>query len=537
MSRLCAFLLCGLIALLPVPALAAVLLASVDRTRLAVGESFELTLQTNDVTLFGRPDTTPLQTQFAVGDVRQVNQLASLADDQGPSTRWIITLVPRESGTLTVPGLTVGELRSQPITLQVLDADTPAVSVQAPVFIEAVLDQNQVYVQAQLVLTLRVYHSVALYDDSAFPAPDIVDARVVPLGTRRTYEKVINGVRHGVIETRYALYPQRSGELTIPALLFTATTVETDDSGKPRSGEQVRVRSARMTVQVLAKPAVYPADATWLPARSLSLSETWNPAPSKARVGDSLTRTLTLKADGLSSAQLPPLPQVQLAGMRRYPDQPQLDDQGAERGLVGSRQEREALVPMRAGSTELPAVEVVWWNTREDHLERTSLPARTLEVSERPDAPVDTTPVTAVTASGVLWPWQLATAVLLCTSLLGFGLWWRARSRPAVARLAPVGPSPRSLLDDLKRACMNNDPQASRQALDAWARQQPETLAQLAVLYPALSEALDALNGALYSEAGRYWQGARLWEVVNSIPATGRADRGAEENLPPLYPK
>jgi ABC-type transporter Mla subunit MlaD len=106
-----------------------------------------------------------------------------------------------------------------------------------------------------------------------------------------------------------------------------------------------------------------------------------------------------------------------------------------------------------------------------------------------------------------------------------------------VARLAAAAPNSRGLLDDLKRACANNDPQASRQALDAWARQQPETLAQLAARYPALSDALDALNGALYSEAGRYWQGRRLWQVVNSIPTGGPADRGAGENLPPLYPK
>jgi len=538
MSRLCAFLFCVLIVLSPLAASASTLLASVDRTRLAVGESFELTLSTADVTLFGRPDTTPLQAQFEVGAVRQVNEVASLADDHGPSTRWIITLVARQSGTLTLPALSVGELRSQPVVLQVLDADTPARPTTAPVFIEATLDQDQAYVQAQVVLTLRVYHSVPLYDDSTFAPPDLPDARVQLLGGRRTYEKVINGVRHGVLETRYALYPQRSGTLTIPALLFTATPVENSDGGSPRAGATLRVRSAQITLRVLAKPALYPADATWLPARSLSLQESWNPAPEDARVGDSLTRTLTVKAEGLSSAQLPPLPSTELTGLRRYPDQPQLSDQPSERGLLGSRQEREALVPVRAGVQELPSVEVVWWNTREDHLERTSLPARTLNVTERVQAPsTPASPTVAPPAPQVLWPWQLATAVLLCTSVLGLGLWWRARSRPAVARLAALGPSPRSLLDDLKRACLDNNPQASRQALDAWARQQPQTLAELAEHYPLLSEALDGLNGALYSEAGRYWQGERLWLAVSGIPANGRHHPEAEDNLPPLYPR
>jgi hypothetical protein len=51
-----------------------------------------------------------------------------------------------------------------------------------------------------------------------------------------------------------------------------------------------------------------------------------------------------------------------------------LGNQNSDRGLVGSREDREALVPSRSGSIELPTVEVVWWNTFEDHLEH-SLPA------------------------------------------------------------------------------------------------------------------------------------------------------------------
>ena len=38
---------------------AAALLASVDRTRLNAGETLELTLQTQDITQFGKPDLEP----------------------------------------------------------------------------------------------------------------------------------------------------------------------------------------------------------------------------------------------------------------------------------------------------------------------------------------------------------------------------------------------------------------------------------------------------------------------------------------------
>jgi hypothetical protein len=59
-------------------------------------------------------------------------------------------------------------VQSQPITVQVVESETQDnPNKPAPVFIDASLDQTSVYVQAQAILTLRIYHSVSLYDDSS----------------------------------------------------------------------------------------------------------------------------------------------------------------------------------------------------------------------------------------------------------------------------------------------------------------------------------------------------------------------------------
>jgi hypothetical protein len=483
-----------------------------------------------------------------VRGTRQVNQLNTLNGNTQATTRWIITLLPRQNGSVVIPSLQLGDVQSQPITVQVIESETlDRSNTLAPVFIEASLDQNSVYVQAQAILTLRIYHSVSLYDDSSLTPLQIPDARIEQLGESRTYEKVINGLRHGVIEMRYAIYPQLSGVLTIPAQMFSATLVDAQPSQEatpqgPKPGKLMRVSSAEIPLTVKAKPDSYPADVPWLPARSLSLSESWSPEPDHAQVGDSLTRSLTLNAEGLASSQLPPLPATEINGLRRYPDQPVLGNQNSERGLIGSREDREALVPTRTGPIDLPSVEVVWWNTFEDHLEHSSLPARTLQVASNPSLIVDTPAGSQQAISGasneaLRW-WKLSSLILACTTLLGFGLWWRARSQPAILRAAQTGPSPRTLLDDLKRACQANDSHATRQALDAWARQQPETLADMAARFVPLSDALDGLNGALYSETGQYWQGEELWRAIRAIPtAEGVQDLVGDTGLPPLYPK
>lgn len=544
-------LLCTLfLSLLAFQASAQSFSASIDRARLSASETFELTLESDDATQFGKPDLGPLDTLFEVLGTRQVNRLTTVNGESRAITRWIVTLQPKQSGYVVVPPLTLGDLQTLPITLHVEEANgDSAASKLAPVFIDASLDQSSVYVQEQSVLTLRIYHSVSLYDDSSLSPLEMPDARIEQLGKPRTYEKDINGIRHGVIELRYAIFPQRSGELTIPAQAFSATLVDRASRNDfqpfgPRPGKVARVKSPQIPLTVKAKPADYPSDAPWLPARALSLAESWSPQPDDAKVGDSLTRSLLLKADGLSSAQLNPLPATEVKGLRRYPDQPQLANQISDRGVIGSREEREALVPNRSGQFELPAVEIVWWNTHEDRLERASLPARSLVVAPAPGLETEPlasdTPTQAWVQGPPLWPWQLSSAILSLSTLLGFGLWWHARRQPAIARANQTGPSPRTLLDDLKRACLANDSQATRHALDAWARQQPETLAEMAARFVPLSDALDGLNGALYSEIGQHWQGEDLWLAIRTLPnnaAGGNPSTQETSPLPPLYPR
>ena len=552
-----AWLLCLFALVAQAETSAATLQASVDRTRVNTGETVELTLESDDATLFGKPDMSALAADFEVRDTRQLNSLTTLEGNVHATTRWLITLMPRHSGSIEIPPLQLGELISQPIALQVVEVEPSAQAQEqklAPVFMEASLDQDTVYVQAQAVLTVRIYHSVSLFDDSNLTPLQVPDARIEKLGDTRTYEKQINGIRHGVIEMRYALYPQQSGDLTIPAQEFSATMVQdipevsTADATRqpavatsPKPGKLMRVTSDPLPLKVKPQPANYPANTPWLPARSISLSENWSPDPAHTQIGDSLTRTLVIKAEGLSSAQLPPLPATDVSALRRYPDQPQLSNQVNERGLVGSREEREALVPSRPGAIDIPAVDLVWWNTLEDHLEHSALPARTLQVSTNPALSVDT-PVSDNTGLTVIgppvWPWQLSTVLLSFTTLLGFGLWWRGRWQPALTRVAQAGPSPRTVLDDLKRASLANDPHAIRQALDAWARQQPETLADMAARFVPLSDALDGLNGALYSETGKLWLGEDLWKAVRALPAIEKPiDPNGADSLPPLYPK
>src|SRR5690606_31686917 len=299
-----------LIPLLGNPARAAELVASVDRLQVMAGDSVELTLELSAPALANKPDLTPLLPLFEVLDSRQINRVVRDAEGSHATTRWILTLLPRRTGYVVIPPLQVGDAVSAPITLQVSEASAPESNGERlmPVFIDASLDRDTLYVQAQALLTLRIYHSVSLFDDSTLTPLQTPEARVEQLGKPRTYETRINGVRHGVIEVRYAVHPLRSGELELPSQVFSATLVE-------RSGRRVQVSSPPIPLTVKPVPAEYPADAPWLPATALTLSESWSDSEEPLKVGDSLTRTLTLRAEGLSASQLPPVPLSEAEGV------------------------------------------------------------------------------------------------------------------------------------------------------------------------------------------------------------------------------
>ena len=546
----------GLLLLQPLTLLAASFEASVDRTRLVEGETLELTLETSAGNRFNRPDLTPLEEHFQIQGTRQLSLVSQINGRSQPATRWIITLLPKHTGYLIIPALGVDEQASEPIALQVLSTAQAAEddSAQlAPLFIDSEVDIENPYVQAQVLLTLRIYHSVSLYDDSSLSGLDIPQARVESLGPPRHYERLINGVRHGVIEVRYALFPEHSGPLEIPSQLFSATVLQARDSSErfsPRTGRLIQVRSPSITLDVRPIPASYPDNAPWLPARNLNLEQGWQPEPDlDLLTGEPLTRTLTISAEGVNASQLPSLQSLNPAlekSLRQYADQPRLESRITEAGVQSQRQDSAALVAQREGIYALPAVEVHWWDTQQERLRTSRLEAVSLSVLSSESFTGSASPVVSAgsePAGPRLWPWQLATALLgmgllACLSLLH-------QTRRTLRQLEQEEPEdivdieePGNPLIDLQAACRANQPSEARKALEAWARlQHSEGLIGLAQQHPELAEALDELNACLFGQNDAPWRSKPLWRAVRMIVQMHkRQQQEPSDNLASLYP-
>lgn len=564
------FSVCLLLCWLAAPAVAAAPVAELDRPVVSLGDSLTLTIRV-DGTGSEPPNLDPLKLSFRILGTSQSSRHSIVNGRVSSSTEWRTTLMPRREGTLHIPAIAVGSEFTLPLTVKVEPAATAAAG-DNPVFMEAEINRDRVYVDAELILTARIYIDRAIeLENLALQAPAFDDASIEQL-SEANFDRQINGHRYRVYERRYGIYPHRPGELIIPELVFNALQPTRRRSlfDMPGQGTPLQRLSRQLSVQVMPPPAGFPGK-VWLPARDLKLSQQWQGDDQGLKVGDSITRTLTLKAEGVLASQLPALPRPELDTARVYPTKPTLENTPGSQGMSASRTEQFTLLPTESGALSLPPVRIPWWDTEADRLRWAELPRTALQVAAgSATAPRDNTAVNAEPAVpvpapadtgaptpqpaplvGNPWPWQALSGALLALWLITLGLWWRAR-RSASAGTADSSASARrspaeaACYKILKAACETRQPAAAEQALQAWLRsylQMPDA---------ALGSLLQQLdNKALSTEAARLqqqlygavagasdWQGRGLLTAVDGVRAQSRDQRDKPDTraLPALYP-
>lgn len=533
--------------------------ASVDRSIVTQGDSLVLTIRQRGSSSGDRPDYRVLEPDFHVfGNSESSRHVISNGRAES-WTEWQTTLIPKRSGALVIPSILVAGARTEPIRIQVepIGAAGSRQHSQETVFVEAELDRDNVYVQQQLLLKVRIFSAVPL-DDMSITEPEFDTAEVRKVAQDR-FRREIDGVTYQVNELAYVIFPREPGELTIPELVFSARQPVRSRSffDFPGQGRGLRKMTPQLNVRVKPIPANFTGP-VWLPARNLTLVESWGGNPRELAVGESITRSVTVQADGLSAAQLPAAVLPQSAGARLYGDQPVLDDQDDAAGAHGKRVDSAALIPAQAGPLTLPETRVVWWDVESDSPQVATLPATTLSI--RPGAanagaaPVVAEPEPALAPAAApaagpapipLW-WPAIAAALAAAWLLTLALYWRLRRQLQNKTPQPAAavdqPEAKTLLRAALKACVADDAAAARTALLSWARAfyRDPTLNGLDQLArrqhdAALRAELQRLDSHLFGTETTPWRGEQLAALLRQLPAQP-ADDDVRTALPALNP-
>lgn len=542
-----------------------------DRTTLYEGEVLTLNVRGSmkidinlgnlfdlDISSLPSPDIEKVEENFEILARNQRYSIRTVNNEMIGEITWTYQLAPKSTGELTIPALSFQQATSDPVTIEVISGTPPDRDTEASrdTFIELATDKDEVYVQEQLVLTIKLFFSGNLIRGE-LSEPEHPDAIIESLGKQREYSRYRDGVRFRVVERRYAIYPQQPGE-------FSLNTIRFEGRARTPDGQLKFLRDSEdlFTIPVKAIPAGFTGD-TWLPASQLTLTESGLASGQSLATGQNLTRTLSLQADGLPAETLPPFAGMEIPGIRTYPETAQRTTDSTADGLVANLTQTTALVPVQAGELVLPEIRIPWWDTAADEQKVAVIPARTLAVagqpgqaatvppqaSEPPETAADNSGQPGDGASEGSDFWQLLSLTLAIAWLITIGLWWRARRRPPAGqeRNDSDDEGEKALFDRLLKAAGAGSSDTLR-LLPQWANRRFEgtsfdSVAEVTTHLrdPALNQTLAELQQRLFGKPDhhdRRWDGEALIGALKRV----RSQRPhglskSEESLPPLYPE
>ncbi len=538
--------------------------AKVDRQTLSIEETLTLRVRLSDKNNQGEPDFSLLESQFDVLSQHQSSQVQYANGKVDSYTEWTISLAPKRTGKLLIPSFNHLGFYSDAIEINVTKATAAPQGNLKEIFIETLVEKPSVYVQEQIILKHRLYYSRNVESLDAQPL-ELENATIEPLEDAR-FRRSIDGKVFNVAEFNFAIYPQESGELIIPSLTWQ---LKVATSQRPRSFfdtgryEIRRLRTQEKAIEIKPKPAAFPADKTWLPATSLKLTESWSGEIESIDVGEPITRTITLLADSLMSSQLPDvLISGQQSGIKTYTEQPSFEDNPGSDGVFSKRVESAAYVFSEPGKITIPAIEIPWWDTKENRMKYARLPEKTInisgEVANIQNAQAANTQsinngIPKISEENVtyvknenLWIWQVATFLfaLLWIGTLIFNPFYRQPDNKKKDEKEPNEQQElKKTFKQLEQACSQNDAIKIKQALAEWGklylkRPSPVTFIELNNEFSNqdLKTLLTSIDNQLYGDSAKsdFTEGLQLLSILKQI-LKSRTQKSQDNVLEPLY--
>lgn len=334
------------------------------------------------------------------------------------SLRYQYLLSPKRKGTFIIKPafLVIDQKRyeSNEVILTVLEqgvATPESVENEArnsqgenrDVFMVSSVDKKKAYVNEQITLTIKFYNAVRLYSQPSYTAPQTTDFWTDLLEPQKTYYETINGRRYRAVEISTALFPTRSGELTIGPARIDVTVAGRQDSQRnnPFSlesffdrGEPVTVRSQPLTVEILplpteGKPADYSGTVGNFTIRS---------SADKLSTDVNQPITVTYKISGTGNIKTIAEPKIEeLKDFRIYRASSSEKISKIDNVVGGTKIFEEVYIPKRAGKLAIPTVSLSFFDPRANRYRTISTDPITIDVKQTENADYADVPYQPVT--------------------------------------------------------------------------------------------------------------------------------------------
>ena len=547
--------------------------AWVNKNPVIVGELFQLQVEAKNVDDPEEPNLGVIRGLEILNRSVQ-NQTSIVGNSFTSSVRWTYVLIAPASGEYLIPPLKVGKEKTAPILLKAVESALK--SKQESVRLEVVTEPKKVYPQQQVITRVRIIRTGIELENETITPLETAGAHVEKVN-QVTYKTVEDGKKQVITEITYAVIPEKSGILNIPQLRYqgdkkTGSALNRNfgnfgDFGTLFKSRGQRIYSMSKTQTVEVMPIPKQNKGWWLPAKNLEIIEKWQPETPVFKVGEPVTRTLTIIADGVTGDQIPELEFNYPDTIKGYADQPQIETEKSDNGLRGIRKEKWALIPNQDGTITLPGISVSWWDVTTNNLRSVVIPSKKIEVQtavgrvkENMTPEVTVEPVKENTAIVVKepadlikssMPWKILTiifALLWAGTLL---IWFFNRNKKVNSNIKIENNfkvnkqvNIKSAVKKVEQALQSGEPVSVQDALlkwgnSVWFDDPPQGLEQIGDRIPKLKKSIKSLNSVLY---GSKPNEEALEELKNDFYAITYNEIESRNNnkkndLSPLYPE
>jgi len=342
------------------------------------------------------------------------------------------------------------------------DAQAPAIDPSiGRVDVTVELPKETPYVGEMLVVHMRstVRANVALH---AIRQPSLANFDWQQFGKDGDFQDMRDGFWVAGVERVIAVYPRRAGRLTIDPFVRHVTVITA-------ANERVEAEFASHPVEIEVRDhdGVGAAGDWWLPARSVRITDSWEPRPDRIGPNETARRTLTVEAVGITADRLPPPPSLRAPGVITFAAPVERQTIVTTEGPIARAVYRWDVRPVSDAAAAVPAIHLPWFDTTERRMRDAAVPEQRVSFVGAPGAEparpaagpaFGLLSAASLTAGAASFVWTVAVVFLIATS----GLSRRAGSM--------IRAPSRRILAGLRGAARRGDLAAFRAALDRLAR-------------------------------------------------------------------
>lgn len=473
-------------------------------------------------------DTSPLDKSFDVLSVKPKVERRHENNKIVNVQHWEVTLSPKLKGEIKVPSLKIKQASTPELILQVIDS-TSVENVNEKIWIEVDIYPESPFIGEQTLVTIRLVSSQPILN-GFLSEPRLEQANVVHLGIDQAYVETINGKPFNILQRKLALFANKAGELMFPVVQFLGEIDALNANNLPR---QILRKSDPITLTILEPPSTH-IGSDWLPMTELEISDQWVGLDSDLKMGDSISRTISIRATGLTSDKLPnDLFKLDGENLVVYADKTKRENIIVDGNIVGHLVQSYAVVLTGQGRLKIPEITLDWWDIDDNQQKQTALSGKTLTV-----AAAVVSSATDTTQSGNIFYW--------IAGAFGLILLFAIISKLLFNRTSYL--ERRFNKKQFKHACLKGEAVRSRELLIIWARGQwPEkSIVGLNDVKDQLDSSelrgtLKKLDAAIYAPNQTGWQGQQLWKEFVNLQSLIKLDQynmqtNQQGLLPSLYP-